>query len=116
MHYVAFAHTDDSPGFGVNSLDAPGCATQGDRIDDALRLNRKALAFHVAGMSEDGEAIPETRDTHRIEADPSLDEWREGATLAYVPPISDMDSSKRVNVSIDLGLWQLLTMRLSLVV
>ena len=106
MHYFAFIHTDDTPGFGVSFPDFPGCVTQGDTIDEALRLAREALAFHVEGMSEDGEAIPEPRDAHQIEVDPDIAEWREGATWAYVPLISDMGSSKRVNISIDPGLLE----------
>ena len=106
MHYVAFIHTDEAPGFGVSFPDFPGCVTQGDTIEDALRLAREALAFHVEGMLQDGEAIPEPRATQQIESDPSLNDWRAGATLAYVPLISDMGSPKRVNISIDPGLLE----------
>ncbi|MFA8386845.1 MAG: type II toxin-antitoxin system HicB family antitoxin [Pelagibaca sp.] len=104
MHYIAFIHTDDTAGFGVSFPDFPGCVTQGDTFDDALRLAREALAFHVEGMSEDGEAVPSPRNAQQIEADPDLAEWREGATLAYVPLIFDLGSPKRVNISIDPGL------------
>ncbi|MBK5933128.1 hypothetical protein CCR78_03920 [Rhodovulum imhoffii] len=84
---MAFVHSGNSSGFGVSFPDFPGCVTQGDTIDDALRLAREALAFHVEGMSEDGEVIPEPRNTQQIEADPDLADWREGAFLAYVPLI-----------------------------
>ncbi len=106
MHYVAFVHTDDAPGFGVSFPDFPGCVTQGDTIDDALRRARDALAFHVEGMMDDGDAIPEPQGTQQIESDPDLADWREGATLAYVPLVSDMGSPKRVNISIDRGLLE----------
>ena len=104
MHYVAFVHTDDTPGFGVSFPDFPGCVTQGDTLDDALRLARKALAFHVEGMAEDGQPIPEPRSVQQVESDPGLADWRESATLAYVPLIADLGSPKRVNISIDPGL------------
>ena len=100
MHYLAFIHTDEAPGFGVSFPDFPGCVTQGDTLDDALRLAREALAFHVAGMRADGETIPTPRERQEIETDPALAGWRDGATLACVPLISDRGSPKRVNISL----------------
>jgi len=104
MHYVAFVHTDDAPGFGVSFPDFPGCVTQGDTLDEALRMARAALAFHVEGMMMDGQTVREPSDIQHIESDPDLAEWRKGATLAYVPLILDLGSPKRVNVSIAPGL------------
>jgi predicted RNase H-like HicB family nuclease len=104
MHYVAFIHTDDAPGFGVSFPDFPGCIAQGDSIEEALSMAREALAFHVEGMREDGEAIPQPRDIKQIENSADLAEWRRDATLAYVPLIVDLGSPKRVNISIDPGL------------
>jgi len=106
MRYVAFIHTDDTLGCGVCFPDFPGCGTQGDTLDGGWRLEREALAFNVEGMVEDGESIPSARDAQIIESDPGLADWREGATLAYVPLISDMGSPKRVNISIDPGLLE----------
>ena len=84
MHYLAFIHTDDAPGFGISFPDFPGCVTQGDTLDDALRLAREALAFHVAGMRADGETIPTPRVPQEIATDPALAGWRDGATLAEI--------------------------------
>ena len=106
MHYLAFIHTDNAPGFGISFPDFPGCVTQGDTLDDALRLAREALAFHVAGMRADGETIPMPRMPREIAADPALAGWRDGATLACVPLISDRGSPKRVNISLDPGLLE----------
>ena len=106
MHYLAFIHTDDAPGFGVSFPDFPGCVTQGETLDDALCLAREALAFHVEGMVQDGEILPEPRLPEQIEADPAFAGWRDGATLAYVPLISDRGSPRRVNISLDQGLLE----------
>ena len=106
MHYLAFIHTDDAPGFGVSFPDFPGCVTQGDTLDDALRLAREALALHVAGMRTDGETVPTPRMPREIAADPALAGWRDGATLACVPLISDRGSPKRINISLDPGLLE----------
>lgn len=104
MQYVTFIHSDDAPGFGVSFPDFPGCVTQGDTLDDALRLGREALAFHVECMIKDGESVPAPRSAADINADADLAEWRTGASIAYTPLLIDRGSPRRVNISIDAGL------------
>ena len=53
-------------------------------------------------MMADGEPIPQPRSLHDIRADETLAEWRDGATIAFVP--LNLDSPRRVNVSLDAGL------------
>lgn len=104
MHYVAFLHDDDQPGFGISFPDFPGCVSDGDTVDDALRRGTEALAFHVEGMTTDGEPIPPPRSLQNIKADESIVECRDGATIAFVPLILDNGSRHRINVSLDFGL------------
>ena len=56
-YLVVFEPTATSVGAYVPDL--PGCVAVGDDKDEAERLIRKAIAMHLAGMREDGEAIPE---------------------------------------------------------
>ncbi len=104
MRYVAFIHHDDEPGFGISFPDLPGCVSDGDTVDDAIRRGGEALAFHVEGMTDDGEPVPRARSLHEIERDESLAQWREGATIAFVPLIVDKGSPRRINISLDYGL------------
>ena len=85
MLYVAFIHGDKAPGFGISFPDFPGCVSTGDTIDEALQRGASALAFHIEGMLQDGEAIPVPRSLHAIEEDPSMTEWRKGAAISFVP-------------------------------
>ena len=39
--------------------DLPGCVSTGDTREDVERNIQEAIAFHLEGMREDGEAIPE---------------------------------------------------------
>jgi predicted RNase H-like HicB family nuclease len=39
--------------------DLPGCVATGQTRREVKRLIREAIAFHLAGMAEDGLAIPE---------------------------------------------------------
>lgn len=104
MRYVAFLHDDEKPGFGISFPDFPGCVSDGDTVDDALRRGAEALSFHVEGMLADGEPIPNPRSLQAIKADETLAEWQEGATIAFVALILDKGSPRRINVSLDFGL------------
>ena len=85
MLYVAFIHRDKEPGFGISFPDFPGCVSTGDTANEALRRGASALAFHIEGMLQDGEAIPAPRSLQAIEEDPSMAEWRKGASIGFVP-------------------------------
>lgn len=103
-HYIAFIHTDDEPGYGISFPDFPGCISQGDTFEDALRLGREALEFHIEGMIEDGDEIPAPSTIGYLMSAPDLAEQRVGMAIASVPYVRDMGSPKRVNISLDPGL------------
>lgn len=89
MHYVAFIHQDDEPGYGISFPDFPGCISAGDTMDEVLRRGAEALAFHVEGMKEHDEPIPAPRELPAILADDTLAEWRSGATFTSVPLVPE---------------------------
>ncbi len=68
--YIALLRKDPDSDFGVDFPDFQGCITAGSTIDEAFTLAHEALAFHIAGMIEDGEAIPEPSSLDAIMADP----------------------------------------------
>ena len=106
MRYVSFIHRDEGSGYGISFPDFPGCVSVGDTVDDAIRNGCEALAFHVEGLCDDGDAIPSPRSIEAIKADPELAEWRRGADIVLVPLLLDRGSSRRVNISIDRGLLE----------
>jgi predicted RNase H-like HicB family nuclease len=46
-------------GFGVYFPDFPGCVSGGDTLEELAQMAAEGLQFHVDGMVEDGEIIPE---------------------------------------------------------
>ena len=58
-HYIALIHKDAGTDDGVSFPDFPGCVSAGTTLDEARELAVEALALHVDGMIEDGEAVPE---------------------------------------------------------
>ncbi|UHS57775.1 type II toxin-antitoxin system HicB family antitoxin [Agrobacterium vaccinii] len=57
--YIGLIYKDADSDYGVSFPDFPGLVTAGIDLDDARRMAEEALALHVEGMLEDGQAIPE---------------------------------------------------------
>jgi len=53
--YIAVIDKD----FGVVFPDFDGCVSAGKDLNDAINMAQEALDFHVKGMREDGEELPE---------------------------------------------------------
>jgi predicted RNase H-like HicB family nuclease len=47
--------------------DLPGCVSVGDTIEETKQNMREAIAFHLRGMIEDGDPIPEPSDAEWID-------------------------------------------------
>ncbi|MCZ8147368.1 MAG: type II toxin-antitoxin system HicB family antitoxin [Roseomonas sp.] len=58
-NYVALVHKQPTSDYGVSFPDFPGCVTAGVTFEEAHRQAGEALALHIDGMIEDGEAVPE---------------------------------------------------------
>ena len=67
--YIALLRKDPASDFGVDFPDFPGCVTAGSTVEEAARMAQEALSFHIEGMIEDGEVIPEPSALGAILAD-----------------------------------------------
>ena len=45
--------------FGAHVPDLPGCIAVGDTKEEVLDLIQEAIEFHIEGLREDGQPIPE---------------------------------------------------------
>lgn len=89
--YIALIHKEPDSDYGVSFPDFPGCITAGATVDEARRMAERALAFHIAGLIEDGETIPRPSPLEDVMANP---ENREAVAI-FVP----VRKSVRVNVT-----------------
>ena len=39
--------------------DLPGCVATGDTLEEAERLIREAIEFHIEGLRADGQSVPQ---------------------------------------------------------
>ena len=57
-HYVVVIEKTAN-GFGAHVPDLPGCIAAGDTYEDTEQLIREAIPFHIEGLNEHGDPIPE---------------------------------------------------------
>jgi predicted RNase H-like HicB family nuclease len=60
-------------GFGVYFPDLLGCTSGGDTLQQAITNAGEALALHIEGMNEDGQALPAPTPLDKIEIEPDID-------------------------------------------
>lgn len=46
-------------GYSAYVPDLPGCVAAADSLEETEKLIREAIEFHLEGMRQDGDAIPE---------------------------------------------------------
>jgi predicted RNase H-like HicB family nuclease len=56
--YIGLIHRAADGDFGVTFPDFPGVISAGTTLDNARSAAQEALALHIAGLAENGEAIP----------------------------------------------------------
>lgn len=93
--YVGIIHKDNDSDYGVSFPDFPGCVSVAASLDVLHREAAEALRFHVEGLIEDGEAIPEPSSLDAAMQDPN---YRTG--VAILVPLADGEpKTVRVNVT-----------------
>ncbi len=58
MRYAVIVEEGETS-FGAYVPDLPGCVAVGETKEEVLELIQEAIEFHLEGMREDGQPIPE---------------------------------------------------------
>jgi predicted RNase H-like HicB family nuclease len=58
MRYAVIVE-EGKTSFGAYAPDLPGCVAVAETRDEVLRLIEEAIEFHVEGLRQDGQSIPE---------------------------------------------------------
>ena len=58
MRYAIVIEKSEN-GFGAFVPDLPGCIAVADSVAETEKLIKEAIEFHLEGMREDGQPIPE---------------------------------------------------------
>jgi predicted RNase H-like HicB family nuclease len=94
--YIGLIHKDPNSDYGVSFPDFPGAVTAGTDLDDARAMAEEALGFHIEGLIQDGEAIPEPSTLEEVMSDPAN---RDGVAI-LVAARTDVPKSVRVNITL----------------
>jgi predicted RNase H-like HicB family nuclease len=94
MEYIAYLHKDKKSDYGVSFPDFPGCVTGGSSLEEARAMAAEALAFHVAGMREDGEQIPKPSTLDDLRGDRAM----RGA-VAFLTELREPERTVRINIT-----------------
>jgi predicted RNase H-like HicB family nuclease len=95
-NYIGLIHKDPDSDYGVSFPDLPGCITAGTTLDEARAMAAEALALHLKGLAEDGEAAPEPSSLEEIMNDADN---RDGVAVLIPAPAASV-KSVRINVTI----------------
>jgi len=58
MKYTVILEQGESS-YGAFVPDLPGCIAAGETKEETLRLIKEAIAFHIEGLKEEGQPVPE---------------------------------------------------------
>lgn len=94
--YIALIHKETDSDYGVSFPDFPGVITASVTLDEARAMAEEALGFHLDGLIEDGETIPEPSSLDHVMADPNN---RDGVAI-LVPVRTPPARVVRVNVTL----------------
>ena len=94
--YIARIHKEPKCAFGVSFPDFPGCISAGDTMDEARVMAAEALALHLEGLAQDGEALPEPSSIEVVMAERA----NRDAVAILVDAPQQAAKSVRVNITL----------------
>ena len=59
MQYAVVIEHAPGTNYSVYVPDLPGCVSTGDSIEEVRQNIQEAIHFHLRGIREDGESVPE---------------------------------------------------------
>lgn len=93
--FIALIHKEADTEYGVSFPDLPGVISAGADLDEARANAAEALALHLEGMAEDGEAPPEPSSLTAIMADRE----NKDAVAVLIPAPNNKMKAVRIQVT-----------------
>jgi predicted RNase H-like HicB family nuclease len=93
--YLGVVHKDADSDFSIHFPDIVGCFSAGETIEELVWMAHEALQFHIKGLEEDGNKIPEPSEFSKI-----VDENKD--SLMLLPVTVEVQSPKKIKINITL--------------
>ncbi|PDO10760.1 MAG: pilus assembly protein HicB [Candidatus Reconcilbacillus cellulovorans] len=104
--YPAIFDPNELGGYTVTFPDLPGCVTEGDTLEEALKMAAEAMALHLYGMERDGDEIPPPSDPSKVRLPEDADK---GAFVTLIQartePIRDELMNRSVKKTLTIPKW-----------
>jgi predicted RNase H-like HicB family nuclease len=91
--------------FGISFPDFPGAVSTGRSEEEVIRKGTEILTFHVAGMIEDGDAMPVLHTLTELKKDREFRAAAKDAVLVMIP-FEMPGRAVRLNISMDENLLE----------
>jgi predicted RNase H-like HicB family nuclease len=65
MQYTVIVEEGETS-WGAYVPDLPGCIAAGETREEVLQLIREAIEFHIEGLRENGESVPEPHSSSEL--------------------------------------------------
>jgi predicted RNase H-like HicB family nuclease len=95
---IAIEQGNSQHAFGVAVPDIPGCFTAGDTLEQAIINAREAIEFHLEGLCEDGEDVPQASEAASLVTNPDYAGWIWAIIDVDITPF--LGKSQKVNVTL----------------
>ncbi|CAB3395079.1 type II toxin-antitoxin system HicB family antitoxin [Kyrpidia spormannii] len=104
--YPAIFDPNELGGYTVTFPDLPGCVTEGDNLEEALKMASEAMALHLYGMEQDGDEIPTPSNPAEVQIP---DDTSSGAFVTLIQartePIHDEMKNRAVKKTLTIPKW-----------
>ena len=87
---------------GIVFPDLPGCTSQGNNDEEAMRMAKEAMTFHLWGMEDDHDEIPNPTPVRELE--PESDQVIV-LVEAFMPPFRERMNNKAVSKTVTMPRW-----------
>ncbi len=95
--YIALVHKDKSSDYGASFPDFPGCIAVASTLEELRTMADEALNFHVEGMKEDGDTVPEPSSLDDII---KVDDYRDAVAVLVINVPDGEGATVRVNITL----------------
>lgn len=95
--YIAVIHKEAKSDFGASFPDLPGCISVAKTLEKLRPMIEESLGFHIEGMIEDGEALPEPSPLDKIV---KSKDYADAVAVMVVKAPATNGATVRVNITL----------------